>query len=65
MFKDILVDTKYKDNSDNKIYIAEVKLGGNYISLKYTRSDENDTSKFIETLKKAKHNAEIRGQFFI
>lgn len=44
---------------------VKVKLGGNYIPINYTCSDEDDKKQFIETLNKAKHNAEIRGQFFL
>ena len=65
MFKEIEVEPKYKDSVENKTYLVEVKLVGNYVPLKYTCSDENDKIKFVETLKKAKHNAESRGQFFL
>ena len=65
MFKEIEVKPKYKDNIENKTFLVEVKLGGNYLPLKYTCSNENDKTKFVETLNKAKHNAEIRGQFFL
>jgi len=60
MFKDI--DAKHV--ADNT-YNVEVKLGGGYVPFRYTISGENEKNNFIETLKKAKHIAESRGQFFI
>lgn len=65
MFKEIKVEQKYKDSSENKTFLVEVNLGGNYVPLKYTCSNESDKTRFIEALNKAKHNAETRGQFFI
>lgn len=65
MFKEIEVEAKYKDSIENKTFLVQVKLAGNFVPLKYICTDENDKIKFIETLNKAKHNAEIRGQFFL
>lgn len=65
MFKEIKVEEKYKDNINNKTFLVEVNLWGNYVPLRYIFSNENDKTNFVETLKKAKHNAEIRGQFFL
>lgn len=53
------------DHVENNAYTIQVKLGGNYIPLKYTCTDENDKNNFVEILKKSKHIAETRGQFFI
>ena len=60
MFKDI--DSAHVENN---AYTVQVKLGGNYIPLKYACTDENVKNNFVEILKKAKHTAETRGQFFI
>jgi hypothetical protein len=65
MFKEVEVYPNYKDSIENKTFLVEVKLGGNYIPLKYTFSDENNKNNFIETLNKAKNCSEIRGQFFL
>lgn len=65
MFKDIKEIPQFKDNTDNKTYLVEVNLGGNYIPLKYTCSDENDKDNLVNALKTAKHKSEIAGQFFI
>lgn len=60
MFKDI----KTKEIED-KSWTIDVIIGGNYLPIKYTCSDEKDKEDSLAILKKAKHNAEIKGQFFI
>lgn len=65
MFKKIEVGQKYDDNIENKIFLVGLKLGDRLKPLIYTFPNENDKNKFIETLEKAKRNAENRGQFFV
>lgn len=65
MIKDIKVTPQYKDGPENKTYLVEVIFGDNYIPLTYTCSDDKDKDELIKTLKKAKHVAGVRGQFFL
>lgn len=65
MFKDITTEPKYKDNSEATSFLVEVKLGGNYVPIKYTIDTQEDVDKFVMDLKDMKRIAEVRGQFFI
>lgn len=69
MFKDIEVGESYAPTegyTNTKVgYWIKVKLGGNYIPITYTESTKEAKDDFVDTLKKAKHLAEIKGQFYI
>jgi len=69
LFKEIEFGKSYAPNEQYVNieigYWVKVKLGGNYIPLNYSTKSEDEKNKFIETLTNAKHNAEIKGQFFL
>ena len=62
MFKDLT--TEERRNESDK-YAVKVSLGGNYTPLTYVSKTKVENEEFVQLLKKVKHNAEIKGQFFV
>lgn len=60
MFKEIQARKLHKDDIEVKVI-----LSGNYLPLLYEFDSENQKDAFIDVLEKAKHAAQVRGQFFI
>ena len=62
MFKDLI--TKEERTESNR-FAVNLSLGGNFIPLTYLSETKEENEDFIKLLKKIKHDAEIKGQFFI
>lgn len=62
MFKDLI--TKEERIKSNRFAVM-LSLGGNFMPLTYRSETKEENEEFVQLLKKVKHNAEIKGQFFI
>lgn len=62
MFKDVEYHNYDKINHP---FDVTVKYGGNYVPSVYDIKIESEAIDFIDTLKTVKHQATIKGQFFI
>ena len=60
MFKDLTTEQRHESNHSIK-----VSLEGNYLPIVYVSETNEDAESTVELLKKVKHNAQIKGQFFI
>ena len=65
MFKDLTTEQRHKSINGYDNFVVNVSLGGNYTPLTYVSKTKEENESFVELLKKAKHNAEIKGQFFV
>lgn len=65
MFKDTSVEPRYKDSSTPTDFLVEIKLGGNYVSIKHVFGTQEEVDEFLKNLKQVKHFAEIKGQFYV
>lgn len=65
MFKDLTTEQRHKSINGYDNFAVNVSLGGNYTPLTYVSKTKEENEEFAELLKKVKHNAEIRGQFFV
>ncbi|ENI5462344.1 hypothetical protein ABZG89_002388 [Flavobacterium psychrophilum] len=65
MFKDLITEQRHKSINGYDNFAVNVSLGGNYTPLTYVSKTKEENEAFVELLKKVKHNAEIKGQFFV
>lgn len=65
MFKDITTEQRHESLNGYDNFAVKVSLGGNYTPLTYVSKTKEENEAFVELLKRVKHNAEIKGQFFI
>ncbi|EMY3479070.1 hypothetical protein [Flavobacterium psychrophilum] len=65
MFKDLTTEQRHKSINGNDNFAVNVSLGRNYTPMTYVSKNKEDNDEFVELLKKVKHNAEIKGQFFV
>jgi len=65
MFKDLTTEQRHKAINGFDNFAVNVSLGGNYTPLTYVSKTKEENDSFVSLLKKVKHNAEIRGQFFL
>ena len=65
MFKDLTTEQRHKSINGYDNFAVNVSLGGNYTPLTYVSKTKEENEEFVELLKKVKHNAEIKGQFFV
>lgn len=65
MFKDLTTEQRHKSINGFDNFAVNVSLGGNYKPLTYVQKTKEENDEFVKLLKKVKHNAEIKGQFFI
>lgn len=63
LFKEI--DCEEFIKNDKKQFSIKVRLGGNYMPISYITNEEIEKDVLISCLKKAKKEAEQKGQFFI
>ncbi len=62
MFKDLITEERHKESEK---YAVKVSFGRNYTPLTYVSKTKEENEDFVQLLKIAKHNAEIKGQFFV
>jgi hypothetical protein len=65
MFKDLTTEQRHKSINGCDNFAVNISLGGNYTPLTYVSKTKEENDEFVELLKKIKHNAEIKGQFFV
>jgi hypothetical protein len=65
MFKDLTTEQRHKSINGYDNFAVNISLGGNYTPLTYVSKTKEENDEFVELLKKIKHNAEIKGQFFV
>ena len=65
MFKDLVTEQRHRSVNGNDNFAVNVSLGGNYTPLTYVSKTKEENEEFVQLLKKVKHNAEIKGQFFV
>lgn len=64
MFKDLVSEKRNQPQHGFDNYAVNVSIGSGYTPIVYACSTEEEKDSFIALLKKVKHNAECRGQFF-
>lgn len=65
MFKDLRTEQSNQPIGGLGKFSVHVYLGGNYTPLTYISKTNEESEEFVELLRKIKHQAEIKGQFFI
>lgn len=65
MFKDLTTEQRHKSINGYDNFAVNVSLGGNYTPLTYVSKTKEENEEFVELLKKVKHSAEVKGQFFV